>query len=150
MSNIIFFILFMNTVLTKPYLLVPHLFNFTSSQALPILVQSMPDVFFLSLFSLKSDLPGFIFHDTLSVCITLIQHPHCSLRILGCQATYLWRNSANSVLHQASQARRHFFVTNPVDSRLKNGLVGRENQGSLLVWNSDPRLMWSNLTRAGV
>lgn len=45
-----------------------------------------------------------MFHDNLSVCITLIQHPHCSLRILCCRAAYLWRNSANSSLHQTSQA----------------------------------------------
>lgn len=40
-------------------------------------------------FSLKFHLPGFIFHDTLSVCITLIQHPHRSLRTLCCQTPYL-------------------------------------------------------------
>lgn len=53
--------------------------------------------------SLKFDLPGFIFRDTLSVCIALIQHPLHSLRTICCQTSYLKRNSARSAL-QGSQA----------------------------------------------
>lgn len=110
-----------------PHLSLPPPF-YSSSSSSSSQVYIHTHIFFL--FSLKFDLPGFIFHDTLSVCITLIQHPDRSLRTLCCQTAYLWRNSANSALHQASQAIRQ-LSHKPCGFQIIQWLSG-QNELSLL------------------
>lgn len=61
----------------------------------------------------KFDLRGFIFRDTLSVCITLIRPPPPPCR----PAAYLWRDSANSALRQASGATGTTWIPHDITAK---------------------------------